>query len=265
MDIVTISLLLVFGVLFGTISSLAGIGGGGFYTSIMIFMLAIPIDQARDTSTFIILLFSCIAFINYYRHGKVDIKISLLFAGFALLGSITATIIFILFPIDNTILKIIIASVILLSGLNMIRKAIKYVNSERKSNNLQEIEFSFENFEHTSKLKIGIPLFFFAGFLAYLTGIGGGMLFVPTLSILLEIPIHFATALSSAMIFFIGIYNATVRMIIGEIHYIVGILIASGAIVGSLIGTKVSGKISKKYLKFFVAIILIILAIRMFF
>jgi uncharacterized membrane protein YfcA len=265
MDWVIISLLLVFGVLFGTISSLAGIGGGGFYTSLMIFLLVIPIDQARDTSTFIILLFSCIAFINYYHQGKVDIKISLIFAGFALLGSITATIVFILFPIDNTILKIIIASVILLSGLNMIRKAIKFFNSERKNSNNQEIDFSFETFEHTSKLKLGIPLFFLAGFIAYLTGIGGGMLFVPTLSILLEIPIHFATALSSAMIFYIGIYNASVRMIIGEIHYIVGILIAIGAILGSLIGTKVSGKIPKKYLKFFVAIILIVLAIRMFF
>lgn len=265
MEIVTISLLLMFGLLFGTISSLAGIGGGGFYTSLMLILFAIPIDEARDTSSFIILLFSCFAFINYYRQGKVDIKISLLFAGFALLGSITATIIFILFTIDNTILKIIIASVILFSGLNMIYKAINYFNAERKNNNNQEIVFSYETFEHTNKLRIGIPLFFIAGFLSYLTGIGGGMLFVPTLSILLEIPIHYATALSSAMVFFIGIYNATVRIFIGEIHYLIGILIAIGAIVGSTIGTKVSDKISKKYLKFIVAIILILLAIRMYF
>jgi uncharacterized membrane protein YfcA len=265
MDVVTIILLLVFGVLFGIISSLAGIGGGGFYTSLMIILFLIPINEARDTSTFIILLFSFVTFLNYYRHGKIDIKISLLFAGFALLGSITATIIFMILPIDNTILKIVIASVILLSGLNMIRKAIKYVNTERKNNNLIEVEFSYETFEHTTKLKVGIPLFFLAGFIAYLTGIGGGMLFVPTLSILLEIPIHFATALSSAMIFFIGIYNAIVRIFIGEIHYLFGILIASGAIVGSLIGTKYSDRIPKKHLKFFVAIILIILAIRLYF
>ncbi|MFX1499710.1 MAG: TSUP family transporter, partial [Promethearchaeota archaeon] len=78
-------------------------------------------------------------------------------------------------------------------------------------------------------------------------------------------PIHYATALSSAMIFFIGIYNATVRIFIGEIHYLIGILVAIGAIVGSIIGTKVSDKISKKHLKFIVAIILILLAIRMYF
>jgi uncharacterized membrane protein YfcA len=265
MDIVTIILLIAFGLLVGIISSLAGIGGGGFYTSLMTLLFIVPINEARDTSTFIILLFSAVTSLNYYRQGKIDVKVSLLFAGFALLGSITASIIFIIFPMDNTILKIVIASVILLSGLNMIRKAIKYVNSERKNNNPLEIEFSYETFEHTSKLKLGIPLFFLAGFIAYLTGIGGGMLFVPTLSILLEIPIHFATALSSAMIFFIGIYNATVRMIIGEIHYIFGIILACGAIGGSLICTKYSDRIPKKHLKYIVAIILIILAIRMFF
>jgi uncharacterized membrane protein YfcA len=251
--------------LFGIISSLAGIGGGGFYTSLMLLLFTIPINEARDTSTFIILIFSSVAFINYFRHGKVDIKISLIYAVFALLGSITATIFFIFLPIDNTILKIIIASVILFSGLNMIRKAIKTVNSQKFQDKEQEISFSFETFEHKSNLKKGIPLFFLAGFIAYLTGIGGGMLFVPTLNILLEIPIHFATAISTALIFFIGIYNATVRIFIGEIHYLMGSLIACGAIVGSIIGTKASDKIPKKHLQFIVAIVLMILAIRMYF
>jgi len=71
--------------------------------------------------------------------------------------------------------------------------------------------------------------------------------------------------MSSAMIFFIGIYNATVRVFIGGIQYIVGILIASGAIIGSILGTKISGKMHRSYLQFFVAGVLIVLAIRLFF
>ena len=265
MDTVVVIILLLFGLLFGTISSLAGIGGGGFYMSLMILLLAIPINEARDTSSFIIIIFSGVTFINYFRQGKVDIKLSLIFAGFALLGGITSTLFFIAFPIDNTILKIVIASVIFASGLNMIRKALKTFNSQRFNNDKQEFGFSFETFEHNSNLKKGIPLFFLAGFIAYLTGIGGGMLFVPTLSIIFEIPIHFATAISSVMIFFIGIYNATVKIFIGEIYYIGGILIAIGAIFGSIVGTKVSGKMPKSHLQFLVAIVLMALAIRMYF
>lgn len=263
MDVILIIILLVFGVLFGVIGSVAGIGGGALHMSLMI-LLFIPIDEARNTSSFIIVLFSGIAFISYYKQGKVDIKLSLTFAGFALLGSITATIFFIFLPIDNTALKIIIASVILTSGLNMIRKAFTSLKLERL-NNSNEIQFSFDSFNHKTNLKKAIPLFFLTGFVAYLCGIGGGMLFVPILSILLEMPIHFSTAISTTMIFFIGIYNAAVRMAIGKIHYLIGILIGIGAILGSLYGAKLSKKIHKHTLQFFVAVILIGLAIRMYF
>ncbi|MFW9823105.1 MAG: sulfite exporter TauE/SafE family protein, partial [Candidatus Thorarchaeota archaeon] len=259
-----IMILISFGVLFGIIGTIAGIGGGALHMSLMVLLLAIPINEARDTSSFIIVLFTGIAFINYFRQGKINIKLTLIFAGFAILGGISATILFILIPIDNTVLKIIIASVVLTSGINMIRKAIISTRVERSNNITQEI-FSFENFEHKTNLPKAIPLFFVAGFVAYLSGIGGGMLFVPILTIVFEIPIHFSTALSTSMIFFIGIYNAGVRMVIGEIHYLIGLLIAIGAIIGSLFGAKLSNKIHKHNLQFIVALVLIGLAIRMYF
>ena len=265
MDIIVIIILLAFGLLFGIISSIAGIGGGAFYMSLMILLFAIPINEARNTSAFIIVLFSGVAFISYLRQGKVDIKLSLIFAGFALLGGITATLFFIIFPIDNTVLKIVIASVVLTSGLNMIRKTLKTLKSDRIDDNEQEEVFSFEALDYKSNLKKGIPLFFLVGFVAYLAGIGGGMFFVPILSILFGIPIHFATAISTSIIFFIGVYNASVRIIIGGIHYLIGILIGIGAVTGSIVGAKISGKMPKSYLQFFVAIVLIGLAIRMYF
>ncbi|MHA2181260.1 MAG: sulfite exporter TauE/SafE family protein, partial [Promethearchaeota archaeon] len=178
---------------------------------------------------------------------------------------ITATIFFILIPLDNSVLKIIIASVVLVSGLNMIRKAFNTLKQDRLNKSKQEIQFSFDSFDYTSNLKKAIPLFFLAGFVAYLSGIGGGMLFVPILSIIFGLPIYISTATSTMMIFFIGIYNATVRITIGKIHYSIGIIIAIGAIFGSLYGTRLSKKIQKHILQFFVAVILIGLAIRMYF
>jgi uncharacterized membrane protein YfcA len=265
MDAFLIIILLLFGVLFGIIGSVAGIGGGALHMSLMILLFAIPIDEARNTSTFIILLFSGIATISYFKQGKVDIKLSLIFAGFALFGSISATIFFILFPIDNFVLKVIIASVVLASGLNMIRKAFNSLKLKRMNNIILEIPFSFDKFDHKKNFKKAIPLFFLSGFVAYLSGIGGGMLFVPILSILFGMPIHISTATSTSMIFFIGIYNAIVRIAISKIHYLIGILIGIGAILGSLYGAKVSKKIPKHILQFVVAVILIGLAIRMYF
>ncbi|MFX1427403.1 MAG: sulfite exporter TauE/SafE family protein [Promethearchaeota archaeon] len=264
MDLGVIIILISFGIIFGIIGSIAGIGGGVFYMSLMILLFAIPIDEARNTSTFIIFLFSGAAFINYYRQGRINLKLSLIFAGFALLGSIFASVFFILYPIDNYILKIIIASIVLASGVNMIIKAVKSYNSDENNQDPSRIDFSFKNFDFKHKLRIGIPLFFIEGFLAYLGGIGGGMLFVPILYIIFHIPIHYSTSTSTSMIFFIGIYNATARMITGEIHYLIGLFIGIGAIGGSLLGAKVSRKIPKNYLQFGVSVVLIFLAIRMY-
>ena len=265
MDLGVIILLLFFGIIFGSISSLAGIGGGALYLSLIILLFAIPIDEARNTSTFIIFLFSCATFISYYKQGKVNLKLSLIFASFALMGSITASIFFLIFPINNSALKVIIASIVLVSGVNMIRKAFASYNSDKKNLGLTKIEFSFESYDYKTNINKGILLFFFVGFIAYLSGIGGGLLFVPILCIIFHIPIHYSTAISSSMIFFIGIYNTSVRMVFSEIHYTIGILIGIGAITGSLMGARISNKIPKNYLQFGVAAVLILLAIRMYF
>ena len=119
----------------------------------MILLFAIPIDEARDTSIFIIVLFSCAAFISYLRQGKIDIKISLIFATFALMGSVTASIYFLIFPIDNYILKLIIASIVRISGINMIAKAIGSYNSDRNNQEVLKDDFSFENYDINSNLK----------------------------------------------------------------------------------------------------------------
>lgn len=262
---IIILILIIAGFLIGTISSIVGIGGGAFYIIIMMILLVMPIDGARDTSAFIILLFSGVGLITSLKQKKVDIKLSLLLASFALLGGITATILLILFPMDNLNLKIVIASVVLVSGLNMIRKALKSLKISRVDGKDFELDFSFKTFDYKPNLIKGFPIFFIAGFVAYISGIGGGLLFVPILSMLFGIPIHYATAMSTAIIFFNGIYNATVRIFVGDIVYLTGILIGIGAIVGSICGSKISGKMSKSYLQFFISIILIGLAIRMYF
>jgi len=168
----TIFWILIFGLIFGIISSLAGIGGGALYMSLMILLFTIPTDEARNTSTFIIFLFSFVAFLNYYRQGKVDLKLTLTFASFALLGSIAATIFFLLLPMNNDILKIIIASIVLISGINMIRKALASYYSGKKELINTNSTFSLEDYDYKPNLKKGIPLFFIVGFIAYLSGIG---------------------------------------------------------------------------------------------
>ncbi len=264
MDIVLIIILLLFGLIFGIVSSLAGIGGGVFYVSTLVLLFLIPINIAVDTSTFIILISSGAGFFTYFREERLHIKQVVIFAVFSILGSILSTILFTFIEIESTFLQILFAIIILIAGVNMIYKAIK----SRKFNLDQEEyekNFSLHTHDYQSNLKKSIPLFLLAGFTANLLGIGGGIINTPSLHMVLHYPIHNATAISTGIIFITAIYNTIAKSIVGQIDYLIGLIIGIGAISGSIIGAKVSGKIPKSYLQFIVAIVLIGLAIRMFF
>lgn len=258
-------ILILLGFLAGMIAVIAGIGGGVFFVSIMTIMFLIPITIAIDTSTFIILTSSAAGFITYLRQRRTTIKLSLIFSTFSILGSILYTVFEILWgQIDPIILKILFATTLLLAGGNMIYKVIK-TRKQLKLQTSSPDEFSILKHDYKSNLKRSIPLFLLAGFVAPLLGIGGGIINTPSLHILLDYPIHYSTAISTSIIFFTAIYNTIMKAIIGEIDYIVGIFIAIGSILGSIVGAKVSKRMPRVYLQFFVAIVLIILAIRMYF
>lgn len=262
--IILIAVLITLGFLAGVIAVIAGIGGGVLFVSIMTILFLIPINIAIDTSTFIILTSSAAGFVSYLKQKRTSIKISLLFSIFSILGSFLTTILFIFIQIDNTLLKIIFASTLLVAGGNMIFKAIKSKNSQNESFSLNQ-SFSLDAHDYKTNFKKSIPLFLLAGFTANLLGIGGGIINTPSLHIVLDYPIHYSTAISTSIIFFTAIYNTIIKTILGEIDFIVGILVAIGSILGSIVGAKISKRMPRNYLQFFVAIVLIILAIRMYF
>jgi len=264
MDIVAVTILLIAGFLFGIISSIAGIGGGVFFVSLMVLLFLIPINIAVDTSAFIILISSGAGFFTYFKQERLHIKQVIIFASFSILGSFVSTLLFTFINLDETILKILFATTLLIAGVNMIHKAIK---SRRVNPSQEEFEnnFTLINHDYQTNLKKSIPLFFLAGFIANLLGIGGGVINTPTLHIILQYPIHNATAISTGIIFFTAIYNTLAKSILGQIDYLIGILIGIGAILGSVFGAKISGKIPKSHLQFLVAAVLMGLAIRMYF
>lgn len=259
-----IFLLIFLGFLAGTISVISGVGGGIFFVSIMTLLFLFPINEAIDTSIFIILISSFAGFLSYIRQERTNIKLALLFGIFSILGSVFASILFFFVPINNTLLKILFASVLLIAGLNMIYKAISSRNNV-ESQNLIQNGFNLEEHNYKDNLMKSIPLFILAGFTANLLGIGGGIINTPSLHIVLQYPIHNATAISTSIIFFTAIYNTIVKSFLGQINYLIGIFIGIGAILGSIFGAKVSSKIPRNYLQFIVAIVLMGLAIRMYF
>ncbi len=257
-------LLLVFlSFLAGTIASIAGIGGGVLWVPLMTFICAVPIDDAIDTSTFIILITSGAALLTFMKDERLHMKQVLIFSVFSILGGLACALMLIFISVDNSMLKILFATTLLIAGLNMVRKAI---NTKRGKGNQTDLldNDSLKNHNYQENLKKAIPLFFFSGFAAYLLGIGGGIINTPVLHIILDYPIHNSTATSVGIVFFTAIFNTILKIFLGQINYSLGLIIVPGAVFGAVLGAKISSRMPKMALQLFVAIVVMILAIRMF-
>jgi len=103
----------------------------------------------------------------------------------------------------------------------------------------------------------------FIGVLAALFGLGGGFLIVPTLNFL-GVEIHHAVGTSSAAVVFTSLSSALAYSRQKRIHYRVGLLLASTAVVGAYIGAWMTSFISAAQLKVIFGLALIVVAVRIY-
>lgn len=260
-----IIILVSLGLLFSFLCTIVGEGGGAFYVSFMCIFLFLPINISIDTSNFIILITSAPAFIMYLRNNRTNTRLTIAFSFFSILGSLISTILLIFITIEKIFLNLLFCILLFFIGINMVYKAFKdkrNIESENQINKFFDDTF-LDNYNYKNNMKQGIPLFFFAGFMSNLLGIGGGIVNTPALNIVLNFPIHYATAVSISMVFITAIFNSFSKIIFGNINYLVGFLIGLVSIIGSSLGAKYSNKIPKFHLKFIVGFLLLFIGFRM--
>jgi len=113
--------------------------------------------------------------------------------------------------------------------------------------------------KYLSYFAVGI----FIGILAALFGLGGGFLVVPTLN-LLGVEMHHAVGTSSAAVVFTSLSSAIAYSRQKRIHYRVGLLLASTAVIGAYIGAWLTSFISASQLKVIFGLALVVVAIRIY-
>jgi hypothetical protein len=107
-----------------------------------------------------------------------------------------------------------------------------------------------------------------AGFLGGMFGVGGGILFVPAFLFLLKdrIPsVHVAVGTSMAIIVANSIAGTIPHAINGRVNWQVAAWVAVFAVIGGFVGANVSGFVSKTTLQRLFAILLVLVAAKMFF
>ncbi|HII76953.1 MAG TPA: sulfite exporter TauE/SafE family protein [Methanolinea sp.] len=250
-------LLCMLGVLIGAISALLGVGGGFFYVPALVLLFGIDPRIAVGTSLAIITCTTLSASIGYGLQGQVLMKSAACLAlpgmAFAAFGALITAF------LPSQYLVALFCVVLLFMGIKMIYRKFPLVFpllvgpcwKERFGKLHEKGE---ELFVYPVHLVTWGSL---AGFMSGLTGIGGGIVNVPALTIG-GIPIHFAVATSAVVILITSLSATGTHLALGNLSIPFFVAIAAGAVAGAQVGVRLSPKAPPRMLELAVGTLLIV-------
>lgn len=264
--IALVAIFLLVGLLTGILIGMLGIGGGLVFVPALFYLLPIINVPDENLAYFAIgsslfagaLATSNSAILHIRRKNFSQNSAILVAVGAALSAFITP---FFVIKVKSSIIEFIFASVMILVALRMIFESSKN-----------------EKFKLTTPLgkPVLLLLGIFTGVLSAFTGLGGGVIYVPSLIYLFLLNAKIAigtssiitavTMISSALAYTLqasgnNLYNGSVGFVIPEAAIPLGI----GAIAGSFIGVKLVMKSSSEIIKKAFAVLIIAAVIKIIF
>ena len=277
----------------GILSGALGIGGGTVMVPLMRLILGMPALSATATSLFVIIPTSISGTITHLQQKTCIPALGVVMgAG----GALTSVLGVYLSSISPTWLVMTIAAlVIAYSAFSMLRKVKTKKNLQKKENleqceeavqgeeatqgeeaaksviranransvNNYQIDESFKfkgSSVHNGQLLGGFGIGIIAGVISGYVGVGGGFIMVPLMCTLLNVSLKRASGTSLIAILILAIPGTIAQCVLGNVNYMVGILLAIGSIPGAILGAKLVKYIPENALRIAFACLLIVAA-----
>lgn len=262
-----ILLLAAIAVFAGAFGALVGVGGGLVVVPALTILLGVPIKTAAAASLVGVAATSIVGGARYLETGVADRRLGLILlvatASGAIAGGLFAT------SLDVRILSGLFAIVQVFVAVQMVRPP--RVASERDgaprpgslASSFIEPGSGLETPYRAHRLPQAFGLSLVAGSLSGLLGIGGGVVNVPTMTILMRVPVRVATSTSTYMLGATAAASGAIYYARGQLDPLVAAPVAIGIIIGARAGARFSARVSQTALRALFAGLSIIFAIQM--
>jgi len=265
------------GLFAGLIGSVIGIGGGIIIVPFLSLLLKIPIHLAMGTSIIAVLATSLASSIRFFKKDIINVPLGLVMeipttAG-SILGSVSVA------YLQSDALFIAFGCFAFACGvLTFIKDKFSKdrpspANTSGNARSAKTSIFDSEYFDESSNRRIyyrpkkvaaGSAVSVFAGLLSGLLGVGGGIIKVPAMNIIMDVPIKVATATSSYMIGITAVVSSIIYFYNGYINLDITIPAVMGVLIGATAGSFAAGRLKSRYIVFIMLIIFTLIGVLMF-
>jgi uncharacterized protein len=254
----------------GGFGSLLGIGGGIIIVPLLSVLLGHDVKVAIAASLVGVIAMSLAASPRYIDSGIADRRLGLFLLIAAsvggLTGGLTAS------SLDGRILALLFGILLVAVAVQMLREtrvrraASPLPPAGRGGFAASYVEpTSGEVIEYrASRLGLGAAASFAAGNVSGLLGVGGGVINVPTMNVLMRVPIRVATTTSTYMLAATAAASSVVYAVSGQLDPLIAAPVALGVIVGARVGARLSMRVPQDVLRLAFVVVAAVFAVGMF-
>lgn len=260
----------------GGFGSLVGIGGGLIIVPVLTIAFGVPIKIAIAASLIGVIATSTGAAARYLSSGIADRRLGLLLlvatAAGGIMGGITAGF------LDARTLSLLFGAILVLVALQMLRQrrsppegAEHGVQLATGASGSSALESSYVEPRTgrtvtygVRRLRLGIVSSVVAGNVSGLLGVGGGIINVPTMNLLMGVPLRVATTTSTYMLGATAAASAVIYYAEGLLDPLLVAPVALGVLVGASVGASIAPRVPQEALRIIFIAVSLIFAVQMF-
>lgn len=254
----------------GAFGALVGVGGGLIIVPLLTIALGVPIQLAIAASLLGVIAVSTSAGATYLRRGLADRRLGVVLllatSTGGIVGGYTAGL------LDARTLSAIFGLVLLGVSVQMLRSRTGRAPEIVDLPGRLELDSSYVEPStgelvpyRARRVGLGAGLSVFAGALSGLLGVGGGVVNVPTMNLLMGVPIRVALTTSTYMLAATATASAVLYYSRGQIDPLLAGPVVVGVVIGAQAGARFAQRVSQQALRLVFIAVALFFAVQMLF
>ena len=239
------------GLFAGLLGSIVGLGGGIVIVPLLTLVFGVPIKNAIATSLISVCATSIGGATRYLRAGTADLRLGLFLETATVVGALGGGTLAL--AVKPQIIGITFALMLFYTGFAMLFK------SERQSTR-QGIAHAGQGKSSTNIIVLALS--FVGGLISSFLGVGGGVVKVPIMNLVLNLPLKVATATSTYMIGITTAAGSLIYLVNGMIDYHIAAPLILGTYAGASLGAHIAAKADSRIIRYILVAIMIYVAIN---
>lgn len=252
------------GAVAGLFGALLGLGGGILIVPLLTLGFGLPVREAVGVSLVAVIVTSSAAASVYLERRVANLRLGMTLELFTAVGAGVGGLL--AFLVEERVIAALFTLLLVYTAWSMARPGSTAADEPVAPDDLPDGPFrsSLNGPGYVVRgLRIGIAGSFFAGIMAALLGVGGGLVKVPVMHLFMGVPLRVATATSNLMIGVTATAGAVVYLTRGGIDPFVAGPTAIGVFLGASIGSWAAHRIELGTLRLLFVLVLGYTAIQM--